>query len=113
MEHLVHNAPLLVITTNGAPSRQCAITANFVLFFFCKTTNGAPPAGAPLVTRVTNGALAGGAPLVTWDPNKIFWTAPHLPTHFPHFIPSTSFSKLSAISSSSPHFHHRFIKIKW
>ena len=34
-------------------------------YFSAKSTNGAPPAGAPLVTRVTNGAFCGGAPLVT------------------------------------------------
>ena len=48
--------------TDGAPLTTCATT---VILFFCKTTNGAPPAGAPLVTRVTNGAFVGGAPLVT------------------------------------------------
>ena len=69
MAHQVDNAPLLVLTSNGAPGRECAITVIFFLFFFCKTSNGAPPAGAPLVTRVTNGAFPCGAPLESFPPH--------------------------------------------
>src|SRR3954471_6112679 len=79
MAHQAQSAPLLQILFYS---------------FFCKTTNGAPPAGAPLVTRVTNGAFDCGAPLVTWDPNKIFWTAHTYPLTFPtsfHPPPSPSF----------------------
>ena len=32
--HQVDNAPLLVLTSNGAPGRECAITIIFFLFFF-------------------------------------------------------------------------------
>ena len=39
----------------------------YYFLFFCKTSNGALPAGAPFVCWVTNGAWVGGAPLVTWD----------------------------------------------
>ena len=49
MAHQVDNAPLLVLTSNGAPGRECAITVIFFLFFFCKTTNGAPFHSAPLL----------------------------------------------------------------
>ena len=30
------SAPLLVLTSNGAPGRQCAITVIFLFFFFAK-----------------------------------------------------------------------------
>lgn len=42
------SAPLLVLTSNGARGRSCAIIV-FFLFFFCKTTNGALSPGAPLL----------------------------------------------------------------
>src|SRR3990170_3032298 len=45
----------------------CAISIYILFLLFCKTTNGARPAGAPLVCCVTNGAWLCGAPLVTWD----------------------------------------------
>ena len=81
------------------------------LFIFCKTTNGAPPAGAPLVTRVTNGAYVGGAPLITWDQLDILDSHTYtltFPTSFspppspsfrlnppPHLISTIDSSKLS------------------
>ena len=34
MAHQVDNAPLLVLTSNGAPGRECVITVIFFLFFF-------------------------------------------------------------------------------
>ena len=42
------SAPLLVLTSNGAPDMECAST-DFFYSFFCKTTNGAPPHSAPLL----------------------------------------------------------------
>src|SRR5918995_1109201 len=85
---------------------------SFFVSFFCKTTNGAPPAGAPLVTRVTNGAFVGGAPLVTWDQLDILDSHTYpltFPTSFspppppslsrlpppPHLICTINSSKLS------------------
>ena len=35
------SAPLVVLTSNGAPAAECATTV-FFYSFFCKTTNGAP-----------------------------------------------------------------------
>ena len=81
-------------------------------YFSAKSTNGAPPAGAPLVTRVTNGAFCGGAPLVTWDEQDILDSPPTHSLSPLHSLHSSS-KLVSAASSSSPHFHHRFIKIKW
>ena len=59
MAHLLHGAPLVLTTTNGALKQDAPLVC-----FFCKTTNGAPPEGAPLVTWITNGAFRVGAPLV-------------------------------------------------
>ena len=59
---------------------QCAIS-----IFFCKTTNGAPPEGAPLVTWITNGAFRVGAPLVSGQQQDILdihpSIRPNAPTH--------------------------------
>ena len=49
----VRSAPLLVVTSNGAPAVKCAINVLFLLyflfFFFCKATNGALIGSAPLL----------------------------------------------------------------
>ena len=85
-----HSAPLLVVTSNGAPSRRCATNVIFLLlllFLFCKSSNGAPPGGAPLVTWITNGAFVAGAPLVSGQQQDILDS---LSSHT-HFLP-TSFS---------------------
>ena len=103
-----HSAPLLVVTSNGAPAGKCATNVVFyyifyslfckttngalwdsapLVCFFCKTTNGAPPEGAPLVTWITNGAFRVGAPLVSGQQQDILDS---LSSHT-HFLP-TSFS---------------------
>ena len=43
------SAPLLVLTSNGAPDQECASTEFFFILFFAKTTNGAPCHSAPLL----------------------------------------------------------------
>ena len=83
-------APLLEVTSNGAPARRCATNVIFLLlllFLFCKSSNGAPPGGAPLVTWITNGAFVAGAPLVSGQQQDILDS---LSSHT-HFLP-TSFS---------------------
>ena len=65
--------------------------------FFCKTTNGAPPGGEPLVTWITNGAFVVGAPLVSGQ-QQDFWTASP-PTLT--FSPLHSLHRLLLVSGAS------------
>src|SRR3954468_4209705 len=88
---------------------ECAIS---MIYFFRKTTNGASGVGAPLVTWITNGAFMSGAPLVSGQQQDILGSLsyPHSlspPLHSLHLL------LVSGASSLSPHFHHRFIQIKW
>ena len=99
MVHQVDNAPLLVLTSNGAPDKECASTEVFNSFF-CKTTNGAPPEGAPLVTWITNGAFRVGAPLVSGQQQDILDSLSYPHSLSPHFILSTS-----SLSQVPPLFH--------
>ena len=96
-------APLLVVTSNGAPARRCATNVIFLLLFlflFCKTTNGASPGGAPLVTWITNGAFVADAPLVSGQQQDILDSLSYPHSLSPHFILSTS-----SLSRVPPLFH--------
>ena len=74
-------------------------------YFSAKSTNGAPPAGAPLVTRVTNGAFCGGAPLVTWDEQDILDSPPThslSPLHSLHLLLQACLGCLLLLTSFPP-----------
>src|SRR4051794_11037157 len=50
MAHQTDSAPLLVLTSNGAPDRQCAITVIFFILF-CDAAADDPPHPPPLHRR--------------------------------------------------------------
>ena len=69
--------------------------------FFCKSSNGAPPGGAPLVTWITNGAFVAGAPLVSGQQQDILDSLSYPHSLSPHFILSSA----SSLSRVPPLFH--------